>query len=158
MYTHSVWVMGLERMENWNLKRNSAELGPSWGQGCRVWASSSLPRTSLPVSVSPLVGILFTSGNKWKEIRRFCLMTLRNLGMGKSDLESRVQEEACHLVEALRKTNGGSYYSSDLGRLFSCLLMSLKTFQPSCGERECSREPREFLCVYVCHASFHDYA
>ncbi|XP_032691830.1 cytochrome P450 2C41-like [Lontra canadensis] len=49
-------------------------------------------------------GILFTNGNKWKEIRRFSLMTLRTLGMGKSNLESRVQEEACHLVEALRKT------------------------------------------------------
>ncbi|XP_077933462.1 cytochrome P450 2C41 isoform X3 [Halichoerus grypus] len=50
-------------------------------------------------------GLLFTSGKRWKELRRFSLMTLRNLGMGKSDLESRVQEEACHLVEELRKTN-----------------------------------------------------
>ncbi|CAK7301393.1 Cytochrome P450 2C41 [Vulpes lagopus] len=50
-------------------------------------------------------GILFTSGNRWKEMRRFALTTLRNLGMGKSDLESRVQEEACYLVEELRKTN-----------------------------------------------------
>ncbi|XP_048074794.1 cytochrome P450 2C41-like [Ursus arctos] len=50
-------------------------------------------------------GIIFASGNTWKEMRRFSLMTLRNLGMGKSDLESRVQEEASHLVEELRKTN-----------------------------------------------------
>uniref|UniRef100_A0A452R8N9 unspecific monooxygenase n=1 Tax=Ursus americanus TaxID=9643 RepID=A0A452R8N9_URSAM len=94
-------------------------------------------------------GIIFASGNTWKEMRRFSLMTLRNLGMGKSDLESRVQEEASHLVEELRKTNGGLFYSSDLGRLFSCLLMSLETFQFSCGQRVCSREPRELLCVYV---------
>uniref|UniRef100_A0A8C8XMS5 unspecific monooxygenase n=1 Tax=Panthera leo TaxID=9689 RepID=A0A8C8XMS5_PANLE len=52
-------------------------------------------------------GILFANGKRWKEMRRFCLMTLRNLGMGKSDLESRVQEEAYYLMEELRKTNGG---------------------------------------------------
>lgn len=142
-------------MENLDLKSKSAELGPL--QGCRVWASSSLPRTSLSVSVSSLVGIVFASGNTWKEMRRFSLMTLRNLGMGKSDLESRVQEEASHLVEELRKTNGGLFYSSDLGRLFSCLLMSLETFQFSCGQRVCSREPRELLCVYDCYVSFYDY-
>uniref|UniRef100_A0A7N5K6H8 unspecific monooxygenase n=2 Tax=Ailuropoda melanoleuca TaxID=9646 RepID=A0A7N5K6H8_AILME len=51
-------------------------------------------------------GIIFTSGSTWKKMRRFSLMTLRNLGMGKTDLESRVQEEASHLVEELRKTNG----------------------------------------------------
>ncbi|XP_045852897.1 cytochrome P450 2C41-like [Meles meles] len=101
-------------------------------------------------------GILFTNGKKWKEIRRFSLMTLRTLGMGKSDIESRVQQEACHLVEALRKTKGGLFYSSDLGRLFPCLLRSLETFQPSRGKRECSKEPRELLCVYACHVSFHD--
>lgn len=126
------------------------------GQLSRTWpihkASSSLPRTSVPVSVFPLVGILFTNGKTWKEMRRFCLTTLRNLGMGKSSLESRVQEEAYCLVEELRKTNGGLFYDLDLGRLFSCLLMSLETLQPSCGgERVCSREPRELLCTYACY-------
>ncbi|XP_053166128.1 cytochrome P450 2C25-like [Hemicordylus capensis] len=44
-------------------------------------------------------GVLFATGHNWKQQRRFSLMTLRNLGMGKKSLEHRVQQEAEHLVE-----------------------------------------------------------
>ncbi|XP_057633372.1 cytochrome P450 2C25-like isoform X1 [Chionomys nivalis] len=65
-------------------------------------------RGSFPIAerVSKGLGIVFSNGNRWKEIRRFTLTTLRNLGMGKRNLEDRVQEEAQCLVEELRKTNG----------------------------------------------------
>ncbi|XP_050000646.1 cytochrome P450 2C27 isoform X17 [Alexandromys fortis] len=65
-------------------------------------------RGSFPVAerINKGLGIIFSSGNRWKEIRRFTLTTLRNLGMGKRSLEDRVQEEAQCLVEELRKTNG----------------------------------------------------
>uniref|UniRef100_A0A8C4J4C4 Cytochrome P450 2J2-like n=1 Tax=Dromaius novaehollandiae TaxID=8790 RepID=A0A8C4J4C4_DRONO len=67
--------------------------------GCQT-ASIMRPLTPSPRSLIEISsGIILASGHSWKQQRRFGIMTLRNLGMGKKGLEYRVQEEASHLVQ-----------------------------------------------------------
>ncbi|XP_069474954.1 cytochrome P450 2J4-like isoform X2 [Ambystoma mexicanum] len=64
------------------------------------------PTTPLIERFSGGKGVIFSSGHTWKQQRRFGLMTLRNLGLGKKSLERRIQNEAQHLVEFFALENG----------------------------------------------------
>ena len=48
------------------------------------------------------VGILFSEGHNWNEMRRFTLRNLRDFGMGKTSLEGLVQSEITELMDHLQ--------------------------------------------------------
>ncbi|XP_054839504.1 cytochrome P450 2J2-like [Eublepharis macularius] len=51
-------------------------------------------------------GIGFTNGHTWKEQRKFCVVTMRKLGLGKRGMEHQIEEEAHQLAETFARAKG----------------------------------------------------
>ncbi|XP_068136098.1 cytochrome P450 2K1-like isoform X2 [Hyperolius riggenbachi] len=67
---------------------------------------SDRPRTPVLEKTIGNNGIVFSSGENWKVMRRFALSSLRDYGMGKSYIEDKIREEAACLMEIFRSHGG----------------------------------------------------
>nr|XP_060623322.1 cytochrome P450 2J2-like isoform X1 [Anolis sagrei ordinatus] len=70
------------------------------------------PLTHFAVEAFNRKGIGFTNGHIWKEQRRFGIVTMRNLGLGKQGMEYQIEEEARRLVEAFSQKKGEPFVPS----------------------------------------------
>ncbi|KAM4641331.1 uncharacterized protein O3C94_015727 [Discoglossus pictus] len=91
-------------------------------------------------------GIAFTSNmDRWRELRRFSLATLRDFGMGKRSIEDRIVEEALCLVAELKKTKDSVLNPRQYLNLAACNII----FSIMFGNR-CEYETEELNTILSC--------
>ncbi|KAK3590997.1 hypothetical protein CHS0354_020355 [Potamilus streckersoni] len=66
---------------------------------------SNRPKNFLTEMLTGDYGILCTSGEKWKEHRRFAMNALQELGFGRSSFEQNIIEEAKELINIIEEQN-----------------------------------------------------
>uniref|UniRef100_A0A3B1ICE6 Cytochrome P450 2C15-like n=1 Tax=Astyanax mexicanus TaxID=7994 RepID=A0A3B1ICE6_ASTMX len=54
-------------------------------------------------------GLVIGNGERWRQLRRFTLTTLRDFGMGRKRIENWIQEEIKHLHNSLRETKSAPF-------------------------------------------------
>ncbi|XP_026780011.3 cytochrome P450 2M1 [Pangasianodon hypophthalmus] len=64
----------------------------------------------LIMKVTKGYGVVVSSGERWKQLRRFTLSTLKSFGMGRQTIEDKVKEEASCLVQSF-STFGDSAFN-----------------------------------------------
>ncbi|KAM6226053.1 uncharacterized protein LJ264_015959 [Porphyrio hochstetteri] len=69
-----------------------------------------------------MAGVVFSNGERWRQLRRFSLTVLRDFGMGRKSIEGRIQEEAQVLLQELRSTQEAPF---DPTYLLSCAVSNI---------------------------------
>ncbi|MEJ1288663.1 hypothetical protein NN561_019697 [Cricetulus griseus] len=67
------------------------------------------------------IGVVFSTGERAKQLRRFSIATLKDFSFGKRGIEERLIEETSFLIQAFRDTNGevwGSWSTRDNSIVF----------------------------------------
>ncbi|XP_070801423.1 cytochrome P450 2J2-like [Pituophis catenifer annectens] len=67
------------------------------------------PPTPFLSAITKNRGIAFSSGHVWIQQRRFGVVTMRKLGLGRKGLETQIQAEAQQLVEFITNTKGHAF-------------------------------------------------
>lgn len=76
-------------------------------------------------------GLGISNGERWRQLRRFTLTTLRDFGMGRKGMEEWIQEESKHLTDHIHTFKGvfstavlRTYFSNKVGvnNYYSCLM------------------------------------
>ncbi|XP_040261875.1 cytochrome P450 2F2-like [Bufo bufo] len=96
-------------------------------------------------------GIVYGTGERWRQLRRFAISTLKNFGMGKRSLEERVKEEAQYLIAEFKKSEGKpvdpTFGFSSAGSNIICSLVF--------GERFDYRDEEFLTLLYLINNSWH---
>ncbi|XP_013391105.1 cytochrome P450 2J6 isoform X2 [Lingula anatina] len=78
------------------------------------------------ISTTDGAGVIFKSGHEWKELRRFTLSSLRDLGLGRKSLQERIQDEARYLVQNIEDENGKAFSPRDrVGKAVSNIIATI---------------------------------
>ncbi|XP_019943606.2 cytochrome P450 2G1-like [Paralichthys olivaceus] len=72
-------------------------------------------------------GLVISNGERWRQLRRFTLTTLRDFGMGRKGMEEWIQEESSHLVARFNSLKDTSfdptfYLSCTVSNVICCLV------------------------------------
>ncbi|XP_048239862.1 cytochrome P450 2J3-like [Haliotis rufescens] len=77
------------------------------------------------------MGVVSSSGQLWKEQRKFSLSVLRDLGLGKSVMETRIHEEVMSCLDAILSQNGAAFDISSIINKSVCNIISSLAFGKS---------------------------
>uniref|UniRef100_A0A8C6TBR6 Cytochrome P450 n=1 Tax=Neogobius melanostomus TaxID=47308 RepID=A0A8C6TBR6_9GOBI len=71
-------------------------------------------------------GLAISNGERWKQIRRFTLTTLRDFGMGRKTMEAWIQEESQHLIARIESFKGNPFdpfvFNQTVSNVICCLV------------------------------------